>query len=70
MTKEQVPHITIMHPRNSICNDEIFEQIKKQEFPTELEFKKISLIEQRSGEKWNVTKEFNIVNKNEVQQHI
>jgi 2'-5' RNA ligase len=27
-TKEQFPHITLIHPRNPICTDEIFEQIK------------------------------------------
>ncbi|NQX98068.1 MAG: hypothetical protein HRT73_09340, partial [Flavobacteriales bacterium] len=63
LTKEQFPHITLMHPRNSTCSDEIFEHIKEVEFPTELEFGKISLIEQRNGGKWNVLKEFNIVNK-------
>jgi 2'-5' RNA ligase len=64
LNKEQFPHITLMHPRNSICTDEIFEQIKELELPTELEFGKISLIEQINGGKWNILKEFNILNKN------
>lgn len=59
---EQLPHITLMHPRNSTCTDEIFEQIKGCEFPAELEFRKIHLIEQRDGGKWNVLQEFSIVN--------
>ena len=63
LRKEQFPHITLMHPRNSTCTDEIFEKIKKQELPTELLFDKINLIEQRNGGKWKVIKEFNIVEK-------
>jgi 2'-5' RNA ligase len=64
LTKEQYPHITLMHPRNSECTNEIFKKIKSQNLPTELIFERISLIEQIKGEKWNVIKEFNIVNKN------
>jgi len=63
LRKEQFPHITLMHPRNSTCTNEIFDKIKKQELPTELLFDKIYLIEQRNGEKWKVIKEFNIVEK-------
>ncbi|MBL4594125.1 MAG: 2'-5' RNA ligase family protein [Flavobacteriales bacterium] len=69
LTKEQFPHITLMHPRNSTCTDEIFEEIKKQELPTELLFDRISLIEQKNGGKWKVIKEFNIV-KNIVQHRL
>ena len=61
LIKEQVPHITLIHPRNSTCCDEIFEEIKNQELPSELLFDKISLIEQKNGDKWKVIKEFNIV---------
>ncbi len=53
-----------MHPRNSTCTDSIFEKIKELEFPTELEFVKISLIEHRNGGKWPNLQEFNLVNKN------
>jgi len=63
LTKEQYPHITLMHPRPSVCTNEIFNKIEKQDLPTELLFEKISLIEQINGGKWNVVKEFNIVNK-------
>lgn len=63
MEKEQIPHITLMHPRNSTCSNEIFERIGKYEFPTELEFEKISLIEQINDGKWSVLQEFEIVKK-------
>lgn len=52
------PHITLMHPRNSICTDETFEEIKKFTFPSQLRFTKISLIEQELGKKWEIIKEF------------
>lgn len=60
LNKEQIPHITLMHPRNSTCYDKTFEQIKNYDIPTELEFSKISLIQQINEEKWTVLKEFNI----------
>lgn len=63
LANQLVPHITLMHPRNSDCTNETFKKIKKQKLPTELLFKKISLIEQRSGGTWKVIKEFNIVGK-------
>lgn len=63
LLNEQFPHITLMHPRNSTCNDEIFENIKKQKLPAKLLFEKISLIEQKNGGKWAIIEEFDIVNK-------
>lgn len=61
LKKEQLPHITLMHPRNSTCTNEIFKQITERTFPTKLEFSKISLIEQKNGGKWKVLQEFDIV---------
>lgn len=45
------PHITIMHPRNSICTDEVFTRIVRERFPTSLTFTKVSLIEQEVDKK-------------------
>lgn len=59
--KKHLPHITLMHPRNSCCTDLIFEQIKQRKFPAVLEFDKISLIEQQNGGRWTVVQEFPIV---------
>jgi 2'-5' RNA ligase len=56
-----LPHITLMHPRNSTCTDIIFERIKKYKLPSELIFDKISLIEQRNGGKWIIIEEFPIM---------
>lgn len=55
------PHITLMHPRNSICTDAIFGQIQKYTLPIQLCFTKISLIEQENGLKWNVLQEYELV---------
>ena len=58
--RKHLPHITLMHPRNSTCTDAIFEEIKSYQLPTTLFFKKISLIEQRDGGKWKILDEFTI----------
>ncbi len=54
------PHITLMHPRNASCTDEIFANIQKQNFPSKIAFTQISLIEQIDGGKWSVLQEFPI----------
>lgn len=51
-------HITLMHPRNSTCTDEIFEEIKKFKFPRTIRFNEISLIEQEMGKEWVVLQRF------------
>jgi hypothetical protein len=62
----QEPHITLIHPRNGNCTDEIFEEIKKIKLPDSLWFNKISLIEQVNGGKWNVLNEFELADSNKV----
>jgi len=56
--RKQEPHITLMHPRNSTCTDNIFGQIEKVSLPTKLKFKRISLIEQEDGGQWKILKDF------------
>ena len=56
------PHITVMHPRNSTCTDEIFKQIKENKIPDKLIFRKISLIEQQEDNQWRILKEFELKN--------
>ncbi|TKC12541.1 2'-5' RNA ligase family protein [Pedobacter polaris] len=58
--RKHLPHITLMHPRNSTCTDSIFEEIKSFKLPATLFFNKISLIEQKSGGKWKVLDEFSL----------
>ena len=52
------PHITLMHPRNSACNDSLFEEIQEFVLPVALTFNKISLIRQVEGKEWSVVREF------------
>lgn len=61
---KQEPHITLMHPRNSTCDDRIFEQIQKFEIPGQLIFHKISLIEQIDGGPWSILQEFELKDTN------
>lgn len=66
LKKEQVPHLTLMHPRNSTCTDEIFNLIKVYNLPSDLEFHTISLIEQINGGKWRTLEQFEILNNNTI----
>lgn len=59
-TRQHEPHITLMHPRNATCTDEIFESIQKNSFPQQLIFDQISLIEQEIGEKWQILKTYKL----------
>ena len=54
------PHITLMHPRNSNCTDEVFEEIKSVSLPKSLKFDKVSLIEQIDGGQWQIINQFNL----------
>jgi 2'-5' RNA ligase len=63
--RKHAPHITLMHPRNSTCTDEIFDQISKMYFPVRLIFQKISLIHQAENSPWKVIREFDLKNKSE-----
>ena len=56
--RKQEPHITLMHPRNSTCTDDIFQQIERLDLPAQLKFKRISLIEQEDGGQWKILQEF------------
>jgi hypothetical protein len=57
------PHITLMHPRNSTCTDNIYSLIEKVKLPSKFEFKKVSLIEQQEGEKWRTIQGFKLTNR-------
>lgn len=59
--KRHEPHITLMHPRNSSCTDSIFEEIEKENLPSKLNFKTISLIEQINGGQWTILKTIDLV---------
>lgn len=54
------PHITLIHPRNAACTDAMFETIRSMDWPAQLEFRKIALIEQADGGAWATLREFAI----------
>ncbi len=58
----QEPHITLIHPRNGTCTNEIFKQMENHCFPSSITFKKVSLIEQEIGKPWNILEEFELKN--------
>lgn len=45
-------HVTIIHPRNGVCTEEIFAEIKRLLLPFEATFREVSLIEQHQGGPW------------------
>jgi hypothetical protein len=53
------PHLTLMHPRNATCTDDIFEVIQAAQLPQLLTFKSITLIQQCSSGKWQSLQHFN-----------
>ncbi|NNV55378.1 2'-5' RNA ligase family protein [Limnovirga soli] len=57
---KQEPHITLMHPRNSTCTNELFEQISQLNFPAKLKFNRISLIEQHQAGRWKTLNNFEL----------
>ena len=61
--REHEAHITLMHPRNSTCNDSIFQEIEKIELPRKLRITGIALIEQEIGKAWNIIGEYKLVTK-------
>lgn len=56
------PHITLIHPRNGTCTDEMFEAIQTYTLPSTIQFHKISLIEQEPGMQWKILEEFELKN--------
>jgi len=54
------PHITLMHPRNAACTDDLFRELAKISLPHKLDFTKISLIRQEEGKVWEILDEFSL----------
>lgn len=60
-SKDQEPHLTLLHPRNATCTDTIYETILNTQLPEYLTFNRVHLIEQKNGHPWHrlSTFEFN-----------
>ena len=52
--RHSTPHLTIIHPRNGRCTDEIFADILSCLSPFQYTFREVSLIEQVDGGVWNL----------------
>ncbi|MBL0024212.1 MAG: 2'-5' RNA ligase family protein [Saprospiraceae bacterium] len=60
-TRLLAPHITLMHPRNATCTDEIFADMESEIFPKRILFRKISVIEQYGTDPWQILYESDTV---------
>lgn len=58
--RQHEPHITLMHPRNSTCTDEIFEQVSEVKLPESFTFNSIALVEQINGGRWGIVHMFTL----------
>lgn len=56
------PHLTLMHPRNSTCSEDMIGEIRKANLPTAILFDQLSLIEQINGGKWKIVKAIKLIN--------
>ncbi len=50
--RKHFPHITLIHPRNGVCTDTIFNAIMKRCAPFALSFQCVTLIQQSDGDAW------------------
>lgn len=61
--REHEAHVTLMHPRNSTCDEAKFKEILKVDIPKKLSITKISLIEQEIGKQWHILQEYSLSDK-------
>ncbi len=59
--REHEAHVTLMHPRNSTCDEAKFKEILKVDIPKKLSITKISLIEQEIGKRWKTLEEYELI---------
>jgi hypothetical protein len=51
--RKHIPHVTIIHPRNGTCTDQIFADISLNIQPFQITFREVMLIEQKDDGVWN-----------------
>lgn len=52
--RRHIPHVTIIHPRNGTCTDQIFADILEKVQPFQITFREVMLIEQKDDGVWNL----------------
>lgn len=55
------PHLTLIHPRNGTCTDAVFAIAGKQNWPTQLKFTNVFLINQHQGDPWLFKERFSLL---------
>lgn len=55
------PHITLIHPRNGVCTDAIFETVSARLKPFSYTFNEISFIRQENGGVWETVERFELL---------
>ncbi len=61
--RNQTPHVTLIHPRNGTCTDEIFADISATIIsPFQRSFREVMLIEQEDGGVWSVVSRVGLSN--------
>ncbi len=52
LPRKHSPHITLIHPRNGLCTDAVFDEITAQSEPFAINFRCVTMIEQVHAERW------------------
>lgn len=52
--RKQLPHLTLIHPRNGMCSDSVFEEICNRVQPFRHVLRDIFIIEQTDGGPWRI----------------
>lgn len=52
MPRKHRPHMTLIHPRNGLCTDSVFEEITARSEPFSVNFRCVTIIEQVDTERW------------------
>ncbi|MBX7054122.1 MAG: 2'-5' RNA ligase family protein [Pyrinomonadaceae bacterium] len=68
--RKHEPHITLIHPRNGKCTDEILEMARSLIKPFSHTFVEISLIEQTAGGIWRSLERFSLNHEHEYRDGI
>lgn len=61
--RSHTAHVTLMHPRNSTCDEKKFDEILSVAIPRKLTISKISFIEQEIGKEWKTLGEYQLQNR-------
>lgn len=56
--RDHSPHLTLIHPRNGTCTDNIWDTIRYSIKPFDYTFNQVSLIFQQNGEIWQTLRTF------------